>query len=156
MSGLIYVVGILCFRCISVVALQREVPMAVGNPLRQFREAPAQKEKPMAVGGIGMITTANYVARRRASCYVNCHVLCCMVLLQDTASCFGVHNLTWHMQVRGAVRNARLHRAASVPRAGVCELQLREVCCGEVRHALHSGEDQRATDCLSLDTCPLV
>ena len=42
---------------------QREKPMAVGNPLRQFREA-SQKDKPMAVGGIGMITTANYVARR--------------------------------------------------------------------------------------------
>ena len=60
--------GTLLAMCgITVVALQREKPMAVGNPLRQFREA-SQKEKPMAVGGIGMITTANYVARRHACC----------------------------------------------------------------------------------------
>lgn len=52
--------------CSRVVAVQREKPMAVGNPLRPFREA-AQKERPMAVGGIGMITTANYVARRHGS-----------------------------------------------------------------------------------------
>ncbi len=55
---------LLATRCTTVGGpAQSQKPMAVGNPLRQFREA-SQKDKPMAVGGIGMITTANYVARR--------------------------------------------------------------------------------------------
>lgn len=37
------------------------------------------------------------------------------------------------LQIRSTLRDARLHWAAPVPRARVRELQLREVCCGEVR-----------------------
>ena len=48
--------------------MQREKPMAVGNPLPEFRVA-SQRDRPMAVGGIGMITTANYAARRHAACF---------------------------------------------------------------------------------------
>ena len=46
--------------------MQRGKPFVVGNPLPEFRVA-SQREKPMAVGGIGMITTANYAARRRVA-----------------------------------------------------------------------------------------
>ena len=76
-----------------------------------------QKGRPMAVGGIGMITTANYIARKyvfTAFCEYNSNAFIVNPCLQIESELVNVRDDSW-MQVWREIRNARVHSPPPVP-----------------------------------------